>query len=154
MVVLASSIPTISLAADEVDRLALALGQLADNIANLNSLGSININAESMVEAARKAAEAVENYQNTMAASQGQRSGDQKSMDSQPLNQVQVKTDGRDVRDDEDLQPDILRQLEIMVDLLRTAADAKNTSPVGVAAASETRSSESGSSSFNIGSWL
>jgi hypothetical protein len=154
MAILASAVPTISLAADEVDRLALALGQLADNIANLNSLGSININAESMVEAASKATEAVENYQNTMAASQETRASDKKSTDSQPINLVQTKTDRRDVRDEKDLQPSILRQLEIITELLQASAAAKGTTAVGTAAAGETRSSDSGSASFNIGSWF
>lgn len=154
MAILASAVPTVSLAADEVDRLALALGQLADNIASLNRLGSININAESMVEAASKATEAVENYQNTMAASQEKRTSDKKSMDSQPISQVQTKTERRDVRDEKDLQPSILHQLEIITELLRASAAAKGTTAVGAAAAGETRTSDSGSASFNIGSWF
>lgn len=151
MISLAFSVPILSVTADEVDRLANALGLLAENIANLNSLGSIDINAESMIAAAQQATQAVESYQDTVLASQEQQKVSEKKVDTQPINQVQVKTGGNNLREDESLEPDILRQLEIIADLLR---EARNGGTQATSATTQTVSSSSNSESFNLGGWF
>lgn len=151
MISLAFSVPILSVTADEVDRLANALGLLAENIANLNSLGSIDINAESMIAAAQQATQAVESYQDTVLASQERQKMNEKSVDTQPINQVQVKTGGTAVKEEENLEPDILRQLEIIAELLREARGGGT--PVTTAGA-QTSSSSSNSESFNLGGWF
>ena len=151
MISLAFSVPILSVTADEVDRLANALGLLAENIENLNSLGSIDINAESMIAAAQQATQAVESYQDTVMASQERQKMSEKSVDTQPINQVQVKTGGAAVKEDDNLEPDILRQLEIIADLLREARGANlPVAQAGTAASSTSSNSES----FNLGGWF
>ncbi len=151
MVSLAFSVPILSATADEVDRLANALGQLAENIESLNSLGSININAESMIDAAQQATQAVESYQDAVVASQEQQKVNEKTVDTQPINQVQVKTGGASVKEEENLEPDILRQLEIIADLLRESRSVGAATSTSETAS--TRSSNS-SESFNLGGWF
>jgi hypothetical protein len=127
-----------------------ALHLLANAVAGLKDYGTIRFDAKGMMQAATEAKDSVLKYQKAVEGTQKSLDASKKSKDSQPINQVQTKTDGANAATgsyDSKMYDELLTLNGLMRQLL-----AKNAA--GAASPTAAASNQaSDSNSFTMNGW-